>query len=118
MDTENSTFRQLKIYIQELVPFDRDYLHILVGAAILALYLIWTTAKSRRFRGHEVVGIVFVIAVVAELMDIRDNIAEHKHPNIAESLKDTILTVSVPAVAAVGQLILRQAIKFRKKIRR
>lgn len=84
---------------------------------MLAFYLIWKTVKSRQFRGHEVVGIVFFVAVVAELMDIRDDIREQGHPNIAESLKDTILTVFVPAAAALGQLILRQAIKFRRKIR-
>ena len=32
---EIPTFRQLKLHIVELVPLDRDYLHILVGAAIL-----------------------------------------------------------------------------------
>ena len=118
MSTEIPTFRQLKLYVEELVPLDRDYLHILVGAAILASYLIWKAVKRRQFRGREVVGIVFVVAVVAELMDFWDDIAEMEHPNIAESLKDIILTVSVPAAAAIGQLILRKAIRFWRPVRR
>lgn len=90
----------------------------MVGAAILVVYLIWKTVKKRQFRGYEVVGIVFVIAVVAELMDIREKIGERGYPNIAESVKDTILTVSVPAVAALGQLIRQKTIRFRRKNRR
>jgi hypothetical protein len=118
MGSEISTFRQLKILVQELVPLDRDYLHILVGAAILVAYLIWKIAKRRQFRGHEIVGIVFFIAVVAEIMDIREKIGEHGNPNFVEGLKDTILTISVPAVAALGQLIHRKTIMFRRKNRR
>ena len=117
MGSDYSTFRQLKILIQELIPLERDYLHILVGAAILVVYLIWKTVKKRQFRGYEVVGIVFVIAVLAELMDIRDKIGERGHPNIAESVKDTILTISVPAAAALGQLIRKKTIRFRRKNR-
>ena len=118
MSAEGSIFRELKIYVEELVPLDRDFLHILVGAAILASYLIWKAAKRRQFRGHEIVGIVFFVAVVAELMDIWDGIEEEGYPNIAESLKDIVLTVSVPAAAAIGQLTLRKAIKFWRRIRR
>ncbi len=118
MSTERSAFSQLKRYVEELVPLDRDYLHILVGAAILASYLIWKAVKRRQFRGHEVVGIVFLVAVVAELMDFWDDIGETGYPDIAESLKDIILTVSVPAAAAIGQLILRKTIEFWRQVRR
>lgn len=118
MGPENSTFSQFKIYVEELIPLERDYLHILVGAVLLAVYLLWKMVRRRQFRGYEVVSIVLFVAVVAELMDIRDDLKEQMHPDLMESLKDAVLTVSVPAVAALGQLIIQQAIRFGQRFKR
>ncbi len=110
MDTKNSAFRDLKLYIEELIPLDRDYLHILVGAMLFAIYFVWTIVQRKRIRAHEAIGTVLFIAVVGELLDIHDDILEHEHPDIAESLKDIILTASVPIAVVFGRVILRKAI--------
>ena len=86
MDTKNSAFRDLKLYIEELIPLDRDYLHILVGAMLFAIYFVWTIVQRKRIRAHEAIGTVLFIAVVGELLDIHDDILEHEHPDIAEKL--------------------------------
>jgi hypothetical protein len=109
MSTVVSLFGELKEYVEQIVPLDRDYLHILVGAGLLALYLAWKAARGRPFWGREVVGLVFGIAVAAEIFDLWHAIARNGEPDIAESLKDIGLTLAVPLAAWIGRPVLGAA---------
>lgn len=116
MKSETSTFELFKIYVEQLIPLDRDYLHVLVGAALLVLYLLWKIVKRRQFRGYEVAGIALIVAILAELMDIRDDVNVQRPPDYLESAKDAVLTVSVPGIVAIGQIIIQRASRFRRRI--
>ena len=115
MNSETSAFAQFKFWVVELIPLDRDYLHVLVGAALLVLYLLWKIGRRRQFRGYEVVGIALIVAVAAELMDIRDDLNVQSPPDYLESAKDAVLTVSVSGIVALGQIMIQQARRFRQR---
>lgn len=117
MGSKQSAFSEFKTHIQEVIPLDRNYLHILVGGAMLAVYVTWKVWRKRQFRGREIVGFVLAVAVVGELFDIWDDIAEKGVPDIPESVKDILLTVCIPALGAIGHQLLGYAIRFRQKSR-
>jgi len=107
---DDSLFETFKEYIEQVIPLDRDYLHILVGACLLALYVAWKAARHRPFRGREVLGLVFGIAFIGEILDWWHEIATHGDPEVSESLKDIGLTLVAPLTAWFGRPALREAL--------
>ena len=118
MNADESLFGQFKEYIEQIIPLDRDHLHILVGAGILAVYILWKAARRRPFRGVEAVGVVFAIAVAGEILDLWHEIAKNGQPDMAESLKDIGLTLAVPLAVWIGRPALREALALWRRLRR
>lgn len=118
MSADESLFGRLKEHVEQIIPLDRNYLHILVGAGLLVAYLVWKAARRRAIREGEAVGLVFVIAVIGEILDLWDEIARHGQPDMAESLKDIGLTLAVPLAAAICWPALREAIALWRRRRR
>lgn len=118
MSTDGSIFEQLKDAIEQIVPLDRDYLHVLAGAILLACYLGWKAARKRPFRGYEIVGIVFTVAFIGEILDFWRDVSEGHAPDLAENLKDILLTLLAPLVAALGGPALRRAARLWHRYRR
>lgn len=117
MTPYHALFGEFKEYVEQVIPLDRDYLHILVGAGLLAIYLIWKAARRRPFRGAEIVGLVFGIAVAGEILDLWHDVATKGVPNIPESLKDIGLTIAVPLAALIGRPALDEMIGLWRRLR-
>jgi len=117
MTPYHALFGEFKEHVEQVIPLDRNYLHILVGSGLLAVYLIWKAVRRRPFHGAEIVGLVFGIAVLGEILDLWHDIATKGVPNIPESLKDIGLTVVVPVAASLGRPVLDEAIGLWRRLR-
>ena len=86
-------YQELKNIITDYLPLTHDALHILIGMGIyLALCLL--ARRPLGWRGAFLV--VFIIACGAEVMDSQDDMRVYGHWVWRESMKDILLTASVP----------------------
>lgn len=111
MGPDEYPYGEFKVWIEQLIPLDRDYLHILAGALILAAYIGWTAARRRPMRPGFAVGLVLAVAIANEILDLWHDVARSAEPNLGESLKDIGLTLVLPLAAWVGLPVLRKAMR-------
>lgn len=106
---DTSTYQGLKLLLAEVVPIDRDILHVVLGGLILLVcLLIW-----RRDWASGVLTaltVAFVIAVLMETLDARDDLRSFGHWRWEASVFDILRTISIPLIAfAVLRATMRRA---------
>lgn len=88
-------FQSLKLGLVHVTGLEKDALHIYAGMGIYLLCLL----VFRRFsvnRGVLALLVTTFIALLAEVLDIRDNIMSLGRLNLAASLHDIINTCLLP----------------------
>ena len=92
---ETSTFQAIKLAIVSVIGLSKDALHIYVG---LTVYLLATLALRHRARTLWPVLLVFLIACMGEVVDMRDDIRSLGYWRWPASLHDVVNTVFWPLV--------------------
>ena len=108
MAPETSTYQAFKIWLAGYVPIDRDLLHIIFGAGVLAIAVIgsgWRRGAVGAF------VVTLVLAVGMEAIDRRDDIALTGTWRWGESVTDVIRTVLVPALAVAWLRLRRRPLR-------
>lgn len=103
---ESTAFQAVKAAIVTFTDLGRDALHVYVGLAALILSA-WVLRKS--LRSLLPWFIVLVVAVAAELLDLRDDMATTGIPRWGASLHDIVNTLFWPSVIL---LLARRGILF------
>lgn len=114
MTREYSAFQLFKIYLQDLIPIERDYFHVLVGVAVVLGYLAWIRYRRRPVGVAAVVGLALAAGVALELPDLWDDVGLYGAPRFGESLKDIGLTLIAPSVLAAGLALRGQLMRLRR----
>ena len=96
MTPDPSTYQAFKIWLAQYVPIDRDWLHLALGAVILAMALL-ALRRHRALRASILaVAIALILGLFMEHLDRRDDLNSLSFWNWGESLTDVLLTISVP----------------------
>ena len=101
MSAEPSSYQVIKIWLEQYVPVERDTLHFVIGALILALVLVLTRHR-RNLRPYLVaLTLALALAIAMELLDRRDDLRSLSYWRWQESLWDVLRTISIPALACI-----------------
>lgn len=103
--TETSTYKAFKITVEQIVPLDRDTIHVLIGAIILAACLLLKRGPLRRAAVTALI-FAFALGVAMEVLDARDDMAKFGDWRVKASLLDLLRTISIPLLGLV--LIVRR----------
>lgn len=107
---ETSLFQATKLYLVTTTGLSRDALHICVG---LALFLVAAVIFRKSLRSFLPVLIVMAVAILGELLDMRDDFRVFGYWDWQNSLGDFINSVFWPLaiclMARTGLLGGRQA---------
>ncbi len=99
MAPETSTYQAFKLWIDGYVPFGRNEIHVMLGAALLILArLVW---RDWRRAAWIAFGVSLVLGIGMEMLDRRDDIALYGAWRVWASVGDVIRTIGVPALALV-----------------
>ncbi len=90
-----STYQKMKPIILELFQVSRDAIHMHVGFGCLVLVLFFSSKKLNSF---QVLIPGFILSIIMEILDLRDDYAVSKTVNIAASIHDLINTNFIPVV--------------------
>ena len=92
---EPTITQAVKQLIVLTIGLSRDALHIYVGLAVL---LVMALILRKQLSSLIPLGIVFLVAVIGEIVDIRDDLLTTGHWRLGASLHDVVNTVFWPAV--------------------
>jgi hypothetical protein len=86
-------YQEIKNIITSILPLTHDALHILIGMGVyLALCLVFRRPIGWRWA----FVVVLAMAIGAEVMDMQDDFKVYGRWIWRESMKDILLTISVP----------------------
>ena len=88
-------YQQMKPYILNFFHVSRDAIHIHIGFACLVLVLLFTKKKLSSF--YTILP-GFIVSVLMELMDLRDDYVLRHRLNFMASLHDLVNTNLIPFV--------------------
>ena len=92
---EPTITQELKQSIVLTVGLSRDALHIYVGLAVL---LVMAFALRKHLSSLIPLAIVFLVAVIGEIVDIRDDLVTRGYWRLGASVHDMVNTVFWPTV--------------------
>lgn len=93
-----STYQGLKLLIGQVVPLERNTIHILIGLLIVAIALALSRAGTIQRPLIWALGASLLAGVAMEALDRRDDIAWLGYWRWSVSLADVLRTVSVPVL--------------------
>jgi uncharacterized membrane protein YqgA involved in biofilm formation len=88
-----STFQSIKHEIVHFASLSKDALHIYVG---IAVFLLAAALVRKGGRGLFPLLAVFLVALVGEILDFRDEIRRHGHLLVGASVHDILNTMFWP----------------------
>jgi uncharacterized membrane protein YoaK (UPF0700 family) len=89
----DSLFQSLKLDIVSFVGLSKDALHVYVG---LIVFLVTAAAARQGLRSRAPLIAVLVIALLGEVLDIRDHLARHGQWRLGGSIHDLLNTMFWP----------------------
>lgn len=95
---ETSLVQAFKLAIVSASGLSKDALHIYAGLAIFLLLAVLMRDRPSLVRPW---CVVLLAAVIAEALDLRDDLASLGHWRWAASLHDVLNTIAAPSVFAV-----------------
>jgi hypothetical protein len=106
---EPTLTQAVKQLIVLTIGLSRDALHIYVG---LAVWLVMAFVLRRRLSSLIPLSIVFLVAVIGEIVDMRDDLLTKGYWRLGASLHDVVNTVFWPTVLT---LFHKGSVMFRLK---
>ena len=91
----HSNFQEFKIYIDHLIDFKRDALHIYAG---LLVFFCVAFLDKRQLKSIWALFAVVLTAIGAELLDARDDLINYGYWRFDASLHDILNTIFWPLV--------------------
>ena len=101
MQAQTSDYQLFKLWLEQYVPIERDILHVMLGAGLLAVAFALTWRNRRLGPFLAALAIAMVLAVLMELLDRRDDLRVFGAWRWQASLGDIIRTTFFPAVGAL-----------------
>ena len=96
-DAALSEYQGIKIWLAEVLPVDRDILHVLLGAVIVAAAFAVFRRKTRAALAGT--GVAALGGILMEVLDLRDAWFAGLPPETAHSAGDLLRTVFIPSLA-------------------
>ncbi len=96
MEGDTSVYQAFKLWLAGYVPLERNTLHYLVGAVLLAGAVIWSRRQLRSAPFLAALAVSLVLGVAMELADRRDDIASLGRWRWQSSLADIWRTIAFP----------------------
>ena len=90
-----STFQSYKHELVQIADLSKDALHIYVG---LTVFLVGAAVAPRGLRSTAALLAVLAVALVGEVLDLRDEWRAHEHLKWGASLHDLLNTCFWPLV--------------------
>ncbi len=90
-----STFQSFKHELVQFAELSKDALHIYVG---LTVFLISAALARKGLRSFMALVLVLVVAVIGEILDLRDELRAHERIKWWASLHDLLNTCFWPLV--------------------
>ena len=90
-----SFYQNFKLTILSLVHLSKDAVHIYIGLLVLFL---WVLVSRKALRSFKVLVPVFLVAVVMELLDMRDNYHSFRAYRWSASFHDILNTSFWPVI--------------------
>lgn len=89
----SSSYQLFKSSILTIVPLSKDAVHIYIGVACLLISALLLRLTANSFRA---LMLGFLVSVLLEVLDLRDDYVSFGRLRWAASLKDVINTNAVP----------------------
>ena len=90
-----STFQTYKHDLVQIAALSKDALHVYVG---LTVFLVVAAVSRKGLRSTAALLVVVAVALVGELLDLRDEFRAHEHLKWGASLHDLLNTCFWPLV--------------------
>ncbi|WP_424985592.1 hypothetical protein [Microbulbifer sp. S227A] len=96
MEDDPSAYQGFKLWLAIHVPLERNTLHYLVGAVLVAGAVIWSRRGLRLGPFLIALAVALLMGVAMELADRRDDLASLGHWRWRASIADICRTIALP----------------------
>lgn len=97
-------YQLFKLELVASLGLSKDAFHILIGLGIFLIFLFFSKSKNPSWK---LIIPSLIFAIILEILDFRDAINYGFKPDLIDSLKDILKTISCPTLLVVT-LYLRQ----------